>query len=88
MRYYETVNYKGKTYIALRVLASAFCVSNNLFLYLVRAADKGEVKIYNDEAIIPYTVFKRLQLPQDHTFFEILAVYLKDFIAKGEKKNG
>lgn len=85
MRYYETVNYKGKTYIALRVLASAFCVSNNLFLYLVKEVDRGETKMYQDEAIIPYTVFKRLQLPQDHTFFEILAVYLKDFITKGGK---
>lgn len=78
MRYYETVTYQGKTYIALRVLASAFCVSNNLFLHLVREVDRGETKMYQDEVIIPYTIFKRLRLPQDCTFFEILTVYLKN----------
>lgn len=69
--------------MSLNVIASALCLDNGFIEDLVMAKDyEGTVEIVNDEIMVPFDVFKRIRLPQDEYFFEILAAYLKSKLKK------
>lgn len=78
---------RGQPYIPLNTIASAMCLDISLVEDLVMAKDyRDTVEIVNDEVMVPFDVFKRIRLPQDEHFFEIVSAYYKSkFKKKGAK---
>lgn len=81
---YNTTLFKGHTYLPLTVIANAFCLDSNLVEDMAMSKDRNDiVEIINDQVMIPFEVFKRMNFPQDKYFFKIVAAYLR-----GEKTKG
>lgn len=83
---FETTFLNNQPYMPLTVIASALCLNRELVEDLVMEKDfKGTVEIIDNNVMVPFDVFKRLKLPQDEKFFQIVAAYLKGRIKKGAK---